>query len=70
MDVISANLDPFMMFPQRELTKKQMVKLKNQKEKLESLCRSLQAERKQGSSGNVPDITSNEADLAAPSQGS
>jgi hypothetical protein len=69
MDVISANLNPFMMF-QRELMKKQIEKLKNQKEKLESLCRSLQAERKQGSSGNVPDITSNEADLAAPSQGS
>jgi hypothetical protein len=67
---LSANVYPFMMFPQRELTKKQIEKLKNQKEKLESLCRTLQAERKQGSSAKVPDVTSNEADLTAPSQGS
>ncbi|KAK3422345.1 beta-taxilin [Eucalyptus grandis] len=36
---------------ERERSKKQMEKLKNQKEKLESLCRSLQAERKQNSVG-------------------
>lgn len=30
----------------REVMKKQLEKVKNQKEKLESLCRSLQAERK------------------------
>ncbi|PKI43256.1 hypothetical protein CRG98_036342 [Punica granatum] len=35
---------------ERERTKKQMEKLKNQKEKLESLCRTLQAERRQNSS--------------------
>lgn len=34
-------------FEQREYLKKQLEKTKNQKEKLESLCRSLQAERKQ-----------------------
>lgn len=34
------------MFQKRELMKKQLEKVKNQKEKLESLCRSLQAERK------------------------
>lgn len=34
---------------QRERLKKQLEKTKNQKEKLESLCRSLQAERKQSS---------------------
>jgi septal ring factor EnvC (AmiA/AmiB activator) len=34
---------------ERERMKKQLEKSKNQKEKLESLCRSLQAERKQGS---------------------
>ncbi|KAI3799742.1 hypothetical protein L1987_35043 [Smallanthus sonchifolius] len=36
---------------ERERMKKQLEKTKNQKEKLESLCRSLQAERKQNSSG-------------------
>lgn len=39
----------FISFDQRERMKKQLEKTKNQKEKLESLCRSLQAERKQGS---------------------
>ncbi|TYJ37412.1 hypothetical protein E1A91_A05G374000v1 [Gossypium mustelinum] len=34
---------------EREQMKKQLQKAKNQKDKLESLCRSLQAERKQGS---------------------
>ncbi|XP_017612548.1 uncharacterized protein LOC108457872 [Gossypium arboreum] len=34
---------------EREQMKKQLQKVKNQKDKLESLCRSLQAERKQGS---------------------
>ncbi|KAA3464090.1 beta-taxilin-like [Gossypium australe] len=34
---------------EREQMKKQLQKTKNQKDKLESLCRSLQAERKQGS---------------------
>ncbi|KAK7343839.1 hypothetical protein VNO77_12894 [Canavalia gladiata] len=37
---------------ERERLKKQLEKTKNQKEKLESLCRSLQAERKQSSSEN------------------
>ncbi|GAB2286785.1 hypothetical protein Dimus_021180 [Dionaea muscipula] len=37
---------------ERELLKKQLEKAKNQKEKLESLCRSLQAERKQSLNGN------------------
>lgn len=36
---------------EREQWKKQLEKVKNQKEKLESLCRSLQAERKQSSGG-------------------
>lgn len=36
---------------QREHMKKQLEKTKNQKEKLESLCRSLQAERKQNPNG-------------------
>ncbi|KAI7753025.1 hypothetical protein M8C21_016780, partial [Ambrosia artemisiifolia] len=38
-------------YEQRERTKKQLEKIKNQKEKLESLCRSLQAERKQNPGG-------------------
>uniref|UniRef100_A0A0A9ETK8 Uncharacterized protein n=1 Tax=Arundo donax TaxID=35708 RepID=A0A0A9ETK8_ARUDO len=58
------------LIEEREQTKKQIEKLKNQKEKLESLCRSLQAERKQGPSGSVPDATSNQTDLAMESQGS
>ncbi|KAJ4978589.1 hypothetical protein NE237_009369 [Protea cynaroides] len=37
---------------EREHLKKQLEKMKNQKEKLESLCRSLQAERKQVSLGS------------------
>ncbi|KAI4351328.1 hypothetical protein L6164_005703 [Bauhinia variegata] len=37
---------------ERERLKKQLEKTKNQKEKLESLCRSLQAERKQTSTGS------------------
>ncbi|KAK3232385.1 hypothetical protein Dsin_004266 [Dipteronia sinensis] len=37
---------------ERERLKKQLEKSKNQKEKLESLCRSLQAERKQNSMGS------------------
>ncbi|KAH9768180.1 alpha-taxilin-like protein [Citrus sinensis] len=37
---------------ERERMKKQLEKSKNQKEKLESLCRSLQAERKQNSVGS------------------
>ncbi|ONK54901.1 uncharacterized protein A4U43_UnF9890 [Asparagus officinalis] len=37
---------------EREIMKKQLEKMKNQKEKLESLCRSLQAERKQNSVGS------------------
>lgn len=40
-------------FEQRERMKKQLEKTKNQKEKLESLCRSLQAERKQSSSNQA-----------------
>lgn len=39
---------------EREKVKKQLEKTKNQKEKLESLCRSLQAERKQQSDINTP----------------
>ncbi|KAI4384417.1 hypothetical protein MLD38_002579 [Melastoma candidum] len=44
----------------RERTKKQMEKMKNQKEKLESLCRSLQAKRKQNAvdSGGTGPISS------------
>jgi hypothetical protein len=45
--------------------KKQLDKYKNQKDKLESLCRSLQAERKQSPSLSTPDATSNQADLSA-----
>nr|CAD1841938.1 unnamed protein product [Ananas comosus var. bracteatus] len=42
----------------RELMKKQFEKVKNQKEKLESLCRSLQAERKHSSAeGNADPVT-------------
>ncbi|XP_020108670.1 alpha-taxilin isoform X2 [Ananas comosus] len=42
----------------RELMKKQFEKAKNQKEKLESLCRSLQAERKHSSAeGNADPVT-------------
>ncbi|GLT66850.1 hypothetical protein SLA2020_391940 [Shorea laevis] len=37
---------------EREKSKKQLEKIKNQKEKLESLCRTLQAERKQSSMGS------------------
>lgn len=37
---------------ERERLKKQLEKSKNQKDKLESLCRSLQAERKQSSLGS------------------
>ncbi|KAF5770784.1 putative transcription factor bZIP family [Helianthus annuus] len=40
---------------EREHMKKQLEKTKNQKEKLESLCRSLQAERKQNSSSQNTD---------------
>ncbi|TVU47455.1 hypothetical protein EJB05_07058 [Eragrostis curvula] len=58
------------LIEERELTKKQIEKLKNQKEKLESLCRSLQAERKHGFSGSVTDVTSIQADQAAASEGS
>lgn len=51
---------------EREVMKKQLDKYKNQKEKLESLCRSLQAERKQSPSLNTPDATtSDQADLTA-----
>ncbi|XP_015631153.1 beta-taxilin isoform X2 [Oryza sativa Japonica Group] len=52
------------LIEERELMKKQVDKFKNQKEKLESLCRSLQAERKQSPSGGTPDATSNETNLA------
>ncbi|GAV73490.1 Taxilin domain-containing protein [Cephalotus follicularis] len=38
---------------ERERMKKQLEKTKNQKDKLESLCRSLQAERKQNSVGSI-----------------
>jgi len=66
--VVFANFDPFAMPLQRELTKKQIEKLKNQKEKLESLCRSLQAERKQGPSASIPDSPSSQEDVSATSQ--
>lgn len=46
---------------EREYMKKQVEKVKNQKEKLESLCRSLQAERKQNLSGtNIVDSSGTE----------
>ncbi|CAL5209248.1 unnamed protein product [Lathyrus oleraceus] len=44
---------------ERERMKKQLEKTKNQKEKLESLCRSLQAERKQSLSENKSDDSNN-----------
>lgn len=56
------------LIEERELTKKQIEKLKNQKEKLESLCRSLQAERKQGPSASIPDAPSSQEDVSATSQ--
>ncbi|XP_038980204.1 alpha-taxilin-like isoform X2 [Phoenix dactylifera] len=43
---------------ERELMKKQLEKVKNQKEKLESLCRSLHAERKQNLVGSNTDPVS------------
>ena len=58
-----------MMPLQRELTKKQIEKLKNQKEKLESLCRSLQAERKQAPSASTPEAPPSQ-DVAVTSQDS
>ncbi|KAF7820107.1 alpha-taxilin isoform X2 [Senna tora] len=45
----------FFFSEQRERLKKQLEKTKNQKEKLESLCRSLQAERKNNLSGSKSD---------------
>ncbi|KAI4994707.1 hypothetical protein ZWY2020_034348 [Hordeum vulgare] len=54
------------LIEEREVMKKQLDKYKNQKDKLESLCRSLQAERKQSPSVNIPndacnqDVTSQE----------
>ncbi|KAM0860039.1 hypothetical protein ACQ4PT_046793 [Festuca glaucescens] len=54
------------LIEEREVMKKQLDKYKNQKEKLESLCRSLQAERKQSPSLSTPDATtSDQADLTA-----
>uniref|UniRef100_A0A0D9VST6 Alpha-taxilin n=1 Tax=Leersia perrieri TaxID=77586 RepID=A0A0D9VST6_9ORYZ len=53
------------LIEERELMKKQVDKFKNQKEKLESLCRSLQAERKQGPSGSSSDAPSNQTNLAS-----
>ncbi|CAN0909289.1 TXLNA [Linum grandiflorum] len=50
---------------ERERLKKQLEKTKNQKEKLESLCRSLQAERKQSSIPSptpIPTTTNNVSD--------
>ena len=67
--ILFANIYPFMMPRQRELTKKQIEKLKNQKEKLESLCRSLQAERKQAPSASTPEAPSSQ-DVAVTSQDS
>ena len=67
--ILFANIYPFMMPRQRELTKKQIEKLKNQKEKLESLCRSLQAERKQVPFASTPEAPSSQ-DVAVTSQDS
>ncbi|KAF8718650.1 hypothetical protein HU200_024949 [Digitaria exilis] len=58
------------LIEERELTKKQIERLKNQKEKLESLCRSLQAERKQGSSASIPEAPSNQEDVVMTNQDS
>ncbi|CAN6295479.1 unnamed protein product [Urochloa humidicola] len=58
------------LIEERELTKKQIEKLKNQKEKLESLCRSLQAERKQGPNASIPEAPSSQEDVAVTSQDS
>ncbi|WVZ56567.1 hypothetical protein U9M48_007074 [Paspalum notatum var. saurae] len=55
------------LIEERELTKKQLEKLKNQKEKLESLCRSLQAERKRAPSVSISDAPSSQ-DVAVTSQ--
>ncbi|KAJ1297623.1 hypothetical protein BS78_01G390900 [Paspalum vaginatum] len=55
------------LIEERELTKKQIEKLKNQKEKLESLCRSLQAERKRAPSVSISDAPSSQ-DVAVTSQ--
>ncbi|KAG2621538.1 beta-taxilin-like isoform X2 [Panicum virgatum] len=57
------------LIEERELTKKQIEKLKNQKEKLESLCRSLQAERKQVPFASTPEAPSSQ-DVAVTSQDS
>ncbi|KQK22181.1 alpha-taxilin isoform X1 [Brachypodium distachyon] len=43
------------LIEERELMKKELDKCKNQRDKLESLCRSLQEERKQGPSLSVPE---------------
>ncbi|KAL5209881.1 hypothetical protein ABZP36_005504 [Zizania latifolia] len=53
------------LIEERELMKKQIDKFRNQKEKLESLCRSLQAERKQSPSCCTPDATSNPTNLSS-----
>ncbi|CAL1387116.1 unnamed protein product [Linum trigynum] len=45
------------LLEERERMKKQLEKTKNQKEKLESLCRSLQAERKQNSAAADTTVT-------------
>ncbi|XP_076921071.1 uncharacterized protein LOC143582371 isoform X1 [Bidens hawaiensis] len=46
-----ADITLIQLVEERERMKKQLEKTKNQKEKLESLCRSLQAERKQNPAG-------------------
>ncbi|CAN1257969.1 Txlna [Linum perenne] len=52
---------------ERERLKKQLEKTKNQKEKLESLCRSLQAERKQSSIPSpIPTTTTSNVSEPAP----
>lgn len=48
--------------------KKQLDKYKNQKDKLESLCRSLQAERKQSPSVSIPNNASNQEDVTSRKQ--
>ncbi|VAH89763.1 alpha-taxilin-like [Triticum dicoccoides] len=56
------------LIEEREVMKKQLDKYKNQKDKLESLCRSLQAERKQSPSVSIPNDASNQEDVTSQKQ--
>ncbi|EMS54489.1 hypothetical protein TRIUR3_06939 [Triticum urartu] len=56
------------LIEEHEVMKKQLDKYKNQKDKLESLCRSLQAERKQSPSVSIPNDASNQEDVTSQKQ--